>query len=86
MSPDDTHPDAAAFAAHPPAGPTSGRCVEVWAGADHDADNLLVLQPDRGGYALTDPCNGWREVRHFAAYEAAYRWLTEEAYERADGR
>ena len=68
------------------AGQPPVHALEIWVGADADADDLLVLPPDGGGYALADPQNGWRDIRRFAAYEAAYRWLTGEAYERADRR
>ena len=79
-------PADAASAPLSSAGQPPVRSLEIWVGADADADNLLVLRPDGDGYALADPQNGWRDIRRFAAYEAAYRWLTGEAYERANGR
>jgi hypothetical protein len=80
MSPDG------AFTPLPAGGGMTGR-LEVWVDADTAVDNPILLRSDDGGgYALVDPHNGWREIRHFASYEAAYRWLAEEAYERADGR
>jgi hypothetical protein len=87
MSPDDMRPDTAAFTPLPSHGqPAHGR-IEVWVGSDVATDNLIVLRADEsGGCTLVDPQNGWRQVRRFTAYEAAYRWLAEEAYERADGR
>ena len=36
--------------------------------------------------ALIDPQHGWGQVRHFDSYEAAYSWLTREAYEPVDAR
>ena len=81
MSPDG------AFAPFPAGGLMACRRIEVWVGADTAVDNPIVLRSDDGGgYTLVDPHDGWREIRRFAAYEAAYRWLADEAYERADGR
>lgn len=59
---------------------------EFWVGADTAADNLLALQSVAGGCALVDPQHGWSQVRRFDSYEAAYCWLTREAYEPVEQR
>ena len=75
---DPLHAASAAPAPHPR--------LEFWLGADTAADNLLVLQSAGASCALIDPQHGWGQVRHFDSYEAAYSWLTREAYEPVDVR
>lgn len=85
MSPDDTRTAEAAVAPLVATPPAHER-IELWAGADTAADVFLVLRRDGSACSLLAPHDGWREVGRFAGYEAAYRWLAAEEYERVDIR
>lgn len=88
MTPDGPLPGEKSF--DPPyaasAAPASHPRLEFWLGADTAADNLLVLQSAGNGFAMIDPQHGWGQIRRFDSYEAAYSWLTREAYEPVDVR
>ena len=60
--------------------------LEVWIGPDAAADHLVVLRPSDGGFALVDPQDGWRPLRHFTSYDAAAGWLCQEAFVPGVGR
>lgn len=61
--------------------------VEVWIDSASRGDYLLMLRAlEDGSLEVIDLQKGKEVVRTFASYEAAVHWLSEDEYDRVEGR